>query len=244
MLSASVNTLHRRIAEAFAIMMFLSGVLVAQQVEVINNVRIIEMVSAGIGDAVLLPKIGSSRIILDASEAGLLRLKSARVSDAVIVAMMERAATAGYISNDGTERIELPSGTELKVITVETISGRKVTEGQVVIFKIAEDVKIAGQTVISKDSSVLAVVSKAKKPGMAGRGGQLSVMLQSTLSVDGQTVKLRAAKSGKGGDNFATAFTLSYFMGIGLLIPGKNAEIKARTVFPAYTDEARFIDPE
>ncbi len=37
------------------------------------------------------------------------------------------------------------------------------------------------------------------------------------------------------------AGALLFFMGIGLLIPGKNAGITAGTVFSAFTDEARFI---
>lgn len=217
----------------------------AQQPEVINNTRVIEMVAAGIGDSVLIPKINSSRIVIDTSQAGLLQLKSSGVSDAVVVAMMQRAVVNGYITNGGDlNRVELPSGTEVKIVTVEKISGRKVTEGQVLTFKMAEAVVIDGKTLIAKDSDVLAVVSRAQKPGMAGRGGQLSVTLQSTVSVDRQTVKLRAAKSGRGGDNFGTAFTLSYIMGIGLLIPGKNAEIKAGTTFAAYTEEAKFIDAD
>lgn len=215
---------------------------VSQRSEVINNDRIIELVALGIGDPVLIPKINSSKIVIDASEAGLLKLKSAGVSDAVVLALMHRAAINGYIMNGGDiNRIELPSGTEINITTVEKISGRKVTEGQVLTFKTAGAVVIGGKTVIAKDTPVLAVVSKARKPGMTGRGGELSVVLQSTLSVDGQTVKLRAAKSGRGGDNFGTAYTLSYIMGIGLLIPGKNAEIKAGTTFAALTEESRFI---
>ena len=213
-----------------------------QQTETINNAKVIELVAAGIGDSVLLPKIRASRIIVDASEHALLKLKSAGVSDAVIVAMLERAATNGYISSHSDfDRVELRSGTEVKILTVEKISGRKVTEGQTLTLRTAEDVTVQGQIVIRKDTPVTAVVSKAKKPGMAGRGGSLSVVIESTTAVDGQTIKLRAAKSGKGGDNFGTAYTLSYIMGIGLLIPGKNAEIKAGSVFTGFTDEVKFV---
>jgi hypothetical protein len=181
-----------------------SAAVNAQQ-EVINNSRVVELVAAGIGDSVLIPKIKSSRVIIDASQESLLKLKAAGVSDAVIVAMMDRAAVNGYITNGGpTDRLELPAGTELKVATIEKISGRKVTEGQLLTFKTAEDVTISGQIVIRKDTPVIAVVSNAKTPGLAGRGGALSVMLQSTSTVDGQTIKLRAAKSGQGGDNFGT----------------------------------------
>jgi hypothetical protein len=229
------------VAEAFLFALLLS-IVAPGQTETINNQRVIELVAAGIGDSVLIPKIRTSRVIMDASQAGLLKLKAAGVSDDAVVAMMERAAANGFMSNTyGDDRVELPAGTEITIETVEKVSGRKVTEGQVLIFRTAEDVIVGGQTLISKNAPVLAVVSKAKSPGMAGRSGQLSVMLESTTSTDGQTIKLRAAKNGRGGDNFGTAFTLSYIMGIGLLIPGKNAEIKAGTVFTAFTDETNFI---
>ena len=58
-----------------------------------------------------------------------------------------------------------------------------------------------------------------------------------------QPIKLRASKSGRGGDNMGVSYTLSYFMGLGLLIPGKNAEIKAGTVFSAFADETKLISP-
>ena len=234
--------LQRFVAGAFVCLFLLCGIAASQPSETINNTKLVELVAAGLGDSVLIPKIKSSRIIIDASEAALLKLKSAGVSDAVIVAMLERAAVDGYISNGGDlDRLELPSGTEVKIVTIEKISGKKVTEGQALTLKMAEDVTIGGKVVIRKDTPVAAVVTRAKKPGMAGRGGSLSLVLESTTTVDGQTIKLRAAKSGQGGDNFGTAFTLSYIMGIGLLIPGKNAQIKAGTVFTAYTDERKFI---
>ena len=236
--------MQRFVAGAFVCVAFLCGTVRPQQAETLNNATVIELVAAGIGDAVLIPKIRSSRVIIDASEPALLKLKSAGVSDAVIVAMLERAAVDGYISNGGDlERLELPSGSEVKIVTTEKISGKKVTEGQKLTLKTAEDVTVAGKIVIRKDTPVAAVVTRAKKPGMAGRGGSLSLVLESTTTADGQMIKLRAAKSGQGGDNFGTAFTLSYFMGIGLLIPGKNAQIKAGTVFTAYTNERKFISP-
>ena len=241
LLTASSKRISR-VGAVFALCMFLACVAAPQQLEVIDNARIVELVKAGIGDSVLIPKIESSRVILDASEAGLLELKSAGVSDAVIVSLLERAAVSGYISNGASrDRVELAAGTNVEILTLEKISSRKVSEGQTVAFETAADVTVDGKILIAKGTPVVGIISKVRKPGMAGRGGQLSVTLQSTTSVDNQPIKLRASKSGKGGDNFGTAFSLSYIMGIGLLIPGKNAEIKAGTVFTAYTEETRFV---
>ena len=214
-----------------------------QTAEIITNAKVIELVRAGIGESVLIPKIRASKVVMDASQPGLLELKAAGVTDDVIVAMLDRAATNGLLSSSSKlgELVELPHGTVVTVLTMEKISGRKVKPGQAFMMEVADDIFVDGKMLIGKHSPVRAVVSEAKSPGMAGRSGRLSVFIESTTTIDGQIIKLRSAKSGKGGDRFGTALALSYVWGVGLLIPGKNAEIKAGTKIIAFTDESKFI---
>ena len=224
--------------------LFFAFILTASgQTEILTNTKVIELVRAGIGESVLIPKIQVSRVVMDASESALLELKAGGVADAVIVAMLDRASINGRIGSSGTsgQLVELPAGTEIKVMTKEKISGRRVKPGQVFMMEIAENLFVGGVIAITKGTPVKAVVSEAKSPGMAGRSGRLSIYLESTKAVDGQLIKLRSAKSGKGGDRFGTAMALSYVWGIGLLIPGKNAEIKAGTLIAAFIDETEFI---
>ena len=61
--------------------------------------------------------------------------------------------------------VTVPDGTEIKIMTIEDISGQKVVEGDPLTFKVAEDVKINGVTVIAKDTIVKGTVSSAKKKG-------------------------------------------------------------------------------
>ncbi len=75
-----------------------------------------------------------------------------------------------------------------------------------------------------------------------GKGGELSVRIESTQTVDDQKVKLRASKSGEGGDNMGSTVALTVLFGpLGLLRKGKEAKIKAGTILTAYTDEAKTV---
>ena len=142
---------------------------------------------------------------------------------------------------EGTEII-VPDGTEFSVVTTEEISSKTATEGDPLNFKVDEDVVVNGQVVIKKDTLVKGVVSDASKSGMLGRGGKLSIKIESTTTVDGQKMKLRASK-GKAGDNkTGTTVALVVLFGpLGFLKKGKNATIKQGTKIQVYTDEEKKI---
>ena len=161
-------------------------------------------------------------------------LLQAAVAPAIIV-----ARTAN--STEGTE-LTLPDGTEFSVVTTEEISSKTATEGDPLSFKVDEDVLVNGQVVIKKDTLVKGVVSDASKSGMLGRGGKLSIRIESTTTVDGQKVKLRASK-GKAGDNkTGTTVALVVLFGpLGFLKKGKNAKIKQGTKIQVFTDEEKKI---
>jgi hypothetical protein len=145
-------------------------------------------------------------------------------------------------SNGPAINVAIPDGTELKVMTAEDISGQKVVEGDPLTFKVAEDLKINGKTVIAKDTMVKGTGASAKKKGFMGKGGDLSVRIESTQTIDNQKIKLRASKSGAGGDNLGSTVALTVLFGpLGLLRKGKEAKIKAGTILTAYTDEAKSV---
>jgi hypothetical protein len=84
-LSASPHTVHGLAPRAGA-----------QAGEVLTNASVIELVQAGLGDALVAEKIRRSECRFDMSVAGLKQLKAAKVSEAVIAEMFsrQRAATA------------------------------------------------------------------------------------------------------------------------------------------------------
>ena len=221
--------------------------------EILNNVTIVEMKNQGLSETIIVAKIKSSKSSFDTSSTALQSLKKAGVSDLVILAMVQKASgmdITGSASNSPintdlggtTTSVAIPDGTEIKIVTAEEISGQKVAEGDPLSFKIEEDVKIDGKTVIAKDTLVRGTVASAKKKGFMGKGGELSVRIESTQTVDGQKLKLRAAKSDKGNDNLGSTVALTVLFGpLGLLRRGKEAKIKAGTVLTAYTDEVKTV---
>ena len=214
--------------------------------ETLSNQSIVEMTGSGLTSDLIITKIKSSKTAFDTSAAALQSLKKAGVADAVIMAMVQSGlsvstAQAGTTAGNG-ENVNVPDGTEIKIATIEEISGQKVVEGDPLTFKVAEDVKINGKTVIAKDSIVKGMVAGAKKSGMMGRGGSLNIRVESAQTVDGQKIKLRSAKSNEGGNNTGSTVALTVLFGpLGLLRKGKAAKIKAGTVFSGYTDENKAV---
>lgn len=138
--------------------------------------------------------------------------------------------------------VVIPDGTEFSVLTTEEISSKTATEGDPLNFRVSEDVKINGHTVIAKDALVKGVVSSAKKAGMMGRGGNLGIRIESTTTVDNQKIKLRSSKGKEGNDKTGTTVALVVLFGpLGFLKHGKNAKIKPGTSIKVFTDEEKKV---
>jgi len=136
----------------------------------------------------------------------------------------------------------LPDGTEFTVVTVDEISSKTAAEGDPLTFKVLEDLKIDGQTVIAKESIVKGSVAQAKKAGMMGRGGSLGIRVESTMTIDNQKIKLRSTKGKEGDDKTGTTVALVVLFGpLGFLKKGKQAVIKPGTQIKVYTDEEKKV---
>lgn len=165
---------------------------------------------------------------------------------ALLAPTVAPAAALAAAAQDGAATASgetvLPDGTELSVVTTEEISSKTATEGDPLNFKVEEDVKVDGKVVIAKGALVKGEVSNARKSGRMGKGGQLSIRVLSTESVDGQKVKLRASKGKEGDDKTGTTVALVVLFGpLGFLKKGKDAKIKEGTRIKAYTDEAKKV---
>jgi hypothetical protein len=142
-----------------------------------------------------------------------------------------------------TENLKtIGDGMEFMVVTVDEISSKTATEGDPLTFKVAEDVKVDGQTVIAKGSLVKGTVAQAKKAGMMGRGGTLGIRVESATTIDNQKLKLRSTKGKEGDDKTGTTVALVVLFGpLGFLKKGKNAVIKPGTEIKVYTDEEKKV---
>ena len=136
----------------------------------------------------------------------------------------------------------ISDGMEFTVVTVDEISSKTAAEGDPLTFKVAEDVKVDGQTVIAKGSLVKGSVAQAKKAGMMGRGGSLGIRVESATTIDNQKLKLRSTKGKEGDDKTGTTVALVVLFGpLGFLKKGKNAVIKPGTEIKVYTDEEKKV---
>ncbi len=164
----------------------------------------------------------------------LLAMAAPSVAPAVALAAAPQEQTAGGIT--------IPDGTELSVVTTEEITSKTATEGDPLTFKVDEDVKINGKTVIAAGTIAKGEIANAKKSGRMGKGGTLSIRILSTTTVDNQKIKLRASKGKEGDDKTGTTVALVVLFGpLGFLKKGKDAKIKEGTKIKAYTDEEKKV---
>jgi len=116
-------------------------------------------------------------------------------------------------------------------------------EGDPVEFLLDEDVKAGDAVVVAKGAHAVATVSAAKKAGMMGKPGELSVQLQ-YLVVGGNHVHLRGTKGREGESKTGTTVALTVLFGpIGLIKHGKNVDIPAGTPLTAYVDQDIWLPP-
>ena len=132
----------------------------------------------------------------------------------------------------------LADGTEISVKTVGGISGKSAATGDVFTWRVDKPVVVDGYVVIAEGAPVKGTVTEAKKAGMMGRSGKLNIRVETTKSVDGQVVKLRASQAKSGDGRTGTTVALVVLFGpIGLLKHGKDGVIADGTVISIFTDE-------
>ena len=147
------------------------------------------------------------------------------------------ALTATAVVAPPADSVVIPDGTEFSVVNQSLVSSKTATEGDPVDFKVDEDVSINGVVVIAKGTLVKGEVTNAEHNGHFGKSGKLSIRVSSTTSVDGQPIKLRAARGKSGSDATGSTVALTVLFGpIGLLKHGSNAEMKEGAKMVVYTD--------
>ena len=139
------------------------------------------------------------------------------------------------------EDIVLSEGTAIKVIVTSEISSKEAKPNDPVSFTISEDIVIDGQVVVRLGTQAIGSVVNAEKGGYMGKSGKLAVQVESTTSVDGHPVKLRAAKGREGNDKTNSTFALSFISPLFLFKKGGEAKIAAGTPVTVYVaEEKRF----
>jgi hypothetical protein len=135
--------------------------------------------------------------------------------------------------------IILTEGTPIKVVTVQAITSKDARPNDPVHFTVNEDVVINGQTLVRLGTPALGSVVNAEKGGYMGKSGKLAIQVESTQTVDGHPLKLRAAKGREGDDKTNSTMVLSMISPVFLFKKGGEAKIEAGTPVTVYVAQER-----
>jgi len=139
------------------------------------------------------------------------------------------------------EAIVLAEGTPIKVVTTQEVTSKTAKPNDSVNFKVDEDLVINGQVIVTKGTTAIGSVINAEKGGYLGKSGKLGIQVESTQMVDGQPLKLRAAKGKEGNDKTNSTAALSMLSPVFLFKKGGDARIDVGTQVTVYAaEEKRF----
>ncbi len=134
-------------------------------------------------------------------------------------------------------KYSLKEGTEVHLKFAEAITSKTAIEDDTVNLVLDEDLKVGDVVVAKAGAKAVGSVTHAKKAGMMGRAGELSMRLEH-IKVGDSRIRLRGSKGKEGEGKEGTAIVLTVLFGpIGLIKKGKNIEIKEGTPLNAYVGE-------
>ncbi len=237
----------------------------AQMQKPLTNADIVNMTKQGFDPGLIVKDIQSSNTDFDTSPQELINLKNAGVDKSVMEAMLLAQAkkpsgtveavhgtttVADGIAPDLSKPIcsantgcLLREGTQVPLKFATDLSSKTANEGDPVEFLLDDDLKVGESTVVSKGAHAVAAVSNAKKAGMMGKPGELSVQIQYLVSGSNH-VRIRGSKGRQGDGKTGATVALTVLFGpIGLIKHGKNVEIPAGTPFTAYVDQDIWLAP-
>lgn len=249
----------------FAVLTCALPMTLAQTQKPLTNSDIIAMTKEGFEPALIIKDIRVSNTDFDVSPQALIDLKNAGVSQSVMEAMLAAQATkpsavaeaahgaAPPVESASTDPSKpmcnansgclLRDGTEVSLKFAADISSKTAHEGDPVEFLLDSDLKVGETVVVAKGAHAVATVSTARKAGMMGKPGDLSVQLQ-YLVAGSNHVHLRGTKGKEGESKTGTTVALTVIFGpIGLIKHGKNVDISAGTPLTAYIDQDIWLPP-
>lgn len=168
----------------------------------LSNQDIIKMTAAGLGEAVILNVIrAAEERTFDLSVAGLIALKGAKVSEAVILEMQgllaspvpqldaHRPATTVSAAAETVGPPNLPPGTEVRLALATSLTSETARVGDRVDLNVVSDVPIGGHVRIKRGAKGQGTVSVAVRQ-LLSRNGSLEVRVDAVEDVSGELILL------------------------------------------------------
>ena len=231
----------------------------AQTQKPLTNADIINMTGQGFDAALIVKDIQSSSTDFDTSPQALITLKNAGVDKSVLEAMLAAGsakptgaveAVRGGAPSDSSQPTcsanngcLLKEGVQVSLKFAADLNSKTAHEGDPVEFLLDDDLKVGTAIVVPKGAHAVATVTDAKKAGMMGRPGELSVQMQYLVSGNNH-VRIRGTKGREGDSKTGATVALTVLFGpIGLIKHGKNVDIPAGTPLIAYIDQDIWLAP-
>jgi len=243
-----------------------ASVAFGQTQKPLTNADVASMTKQGLDPSLIVKDIESNSSGFDISPQALIDLKNAGVDKSVMDAMLSAqarkpvaavevvhgAATASDPARGGGDGAAadlgkpmcsdngsclLREGTQVPLKFLAELSSKTANEGDPVEFVLDDDLKVGDSVVVAKGAHAVASVANAKKAGMMGKGGELSVQIEYLIAGNNH-VRMRGAKGREGDSKTGATVALTVLFGpIGLIKHGKNVDIPAGTPFVAYVDQ-------
>lgn len=158
-----------------------------------------------------------------------------------MIALLSAAIHAAVAVSHPQDEIVVTEGTPLTIVTAKEIITRDAKADDAIEFTVAEDLMINGQVIVRKGTPAHGSVIIPEKGGYLGKSGKLAIYVDSTTTIDGKPLKLRAAKSNEGDDKTTSAMSPAIIDPSVLFQHGRDPKVapgKAITVYIA--EEKRF----
>lgn len=127
--------------------------------------------------------------------------------------------------------VVLKAGTVIPLSLETTIEGNNVRTGQTIQFRVVQDIKVDGKTVVPAGSLAQGQVVRAKNNSLLGIPGEVEIAVKSVQAIDGTNIFLTNGNAyDKGNNVIVISVVLTLFCLFGFLIPGGRAEIPAGTM--------------
>lgn len=151
--------------------------------------------------------------------------------------ILAATAAAWLLAEPALAEVKVPEGTELPMRLEETLSSKQANEGDRFTVSLNDDVKLPDGTMLRAGYRGVGEIVDARKNGMLGKTGKLSIRL-TYLKVGDQRIKLRAAKGVQGSHNTgAQVGALLLIWPVMPFIKGKSTQITRGTILTAFSDQ-------
>jgi hypothetical protein len=142
----------------------------------------------------------------------------------------------------GQDKHQIPDGTPVQLRSTEAVSSASAKTGDIIDFKVLENVVLNGEIRIAQGSSAQGTVTLAEPKKWAGRAGRLEIAINYVSMPNGDKLPLRATKEISGGGHggavtgavIGSALVFWPAAPFFLMIKGKDITIPKGTEVMAY----------